>query len=147
FGAKPRFGFGLRHERPGMFAPGMLGPGLRAVTSYLGITPAQLRNALASGKSLAQIATDHGKTADGLVAALSEAAKSRVDRAVAAKDLSSAQEQAILHRLRTFFRRFVNRTLPAPMLMRPRPGLGFRRHPRPWIPPAVLRPRAPRPQL
>jgi hypothetical protein len=147
FGARPRVGFGLRHDRPRMVAPAMFGPGLQAATSYLGITPDQLRSALASGKSLAQVARDHGKTAEGLVAALSAAAKSRLDRAVAAKGLSSAQEQAILHRLRAFFQRLVNRTLPAPMMMRPRPGPGFGWHRRHWIPPAVLRPGVPRPRL
>jgi hypothetical protein len=152
FGAGPRFGFGLRHERRGMFVPGMFGAGLRVVTSYLGITPAQLRTELASGKSLAQIAKDHGKTADGLVKALSAAAKTRLDRAVKAKRLSSAQEQAILNRLQTFLQSLVNHTLPGPMLrMTPHPGLGFGWRRGRWMPPGVLRPQllpyAPRSQL
>jgi hypothetical protein len=145
FGAGPPFGFGFRHgfghERPGMFAPGMFGAALRAVTSYLGITPAELRTALESGKSLAQIAKEHGKTADGLATALSAAAKTRLDRAVTAKRLSSAQEQAILHRLRTFFQRLVNRTFPGSMLrMAPHPGLGFGRRRQHWSPPGAPHP-------
>jgi acetylglutamate kinase len=147
------FGFGLRHERPGMLAPGMFGAGLHAVTSYLGITPAQLRTALASGKSLAQIAKEQGKTADGLVAALLAGAKSRLDRVVTAKGLSSAREQAILQRLRTFFESLVNRTLPAPLLGMPqRPGLGFGWRSRRWdrpmpMHPLLRPPHPPSPQL
>jgi hypothetical protein len=147
------FGFGLRRERPGMLAPGMFGAGLQAVTSYLGITPARLRTALASGKSLAQIADEHGKTAGGLVAALVTAARSRLDRVVTAKGISSAREQAILQRLRTFFESLVNRTLPAPLLrMPPRPGLGFGRRSRRWslpmpVHPLVRPPHPPSPQL
>jgi hypothetical protein len=135
------FGFGLRHERPGMLAPGMFGAGLRGVTSYLGITPAQLRTALASGKSLAQIAGEHGKTAEGLVDALVATAKTRLDRAVAGKHLSSAQEQAILSRLHTFFESLVNRTLPAPMQRMPQhPGFGFGFPHKRWNPPTAVRP-------
>lgn len=123
-----------------MFAPGMFGAGLRTVTSYLGITPAQLRTGLAAGKSLAQISEDHGKTADGLVAALVSAAKSRLDRAVATKRLDSAREQAILARLRTFLAHFVQHPFPAPA---PAPalklphghGFGFGRRHAHWVQP------------
>lgn len=139
FGSPPS-AFGLRHERPGILAPGMFGAGLRTVTSYLGITPAQLRTALASGKSLAQIATEHGKAADGLVAALVAAAKTRLDRAIKAKILSPAQEQSILNRLRSFLGSLVNRTLPAPLRMPQRPGPGFGSRNRRWIPPTELHP-------
>jgi hypothetical protein len=100
-------GFGFRH------AGGMLGAGLDTVTSYLGITQEQLRTALAGGKSLAAIAKAHGKTAGGLVAALVAAAKTKLDHAVAAKHLSSAQEQSMLGKLQTFFKSFVNGTLPS----------------------------------
>lgn len=119
-----RPGFGFRHERPGLVAPGMLGAGLRAVTPYLGITPAQLRADLADGKSLARIAKAHGKTAAGLVAALVATAKSRLDRAVVRKHLTAAQEKAMLSRLHGFFGMLVNHRLPGPMpWLRFRPGL------------------------
>jgi hypothetical protein len=115
------FGLGFRafggpHHRlafPFPLAPGrVLATGLRVLTSYLGITPAQLRTELAAGKSLAQIAKDHGKTADGLVAALIAAAKTRLDHAVTSKYLTSAQEKAILGRLQAFFEMLVQRTPP-----------------------------------
>jgi hypothetical protein len=122
--AGPLPGF-FRHERPGIIAPGMFGAGLHAVTSYLGITGAQLHAELAAGKSLAQIAKAHGKTTDGLIAALVATAKSRLDRAVAGKHLSATQEKAILARLHGFFEEFVNHTLPGPLRLLPfRPGFG-----------------------
>ena len=81
---------------------------LGTVTSYLGITSAQLRTALGSGKSLAQIAKAHGKTADGLVAALVAAAKTRLDKAVTAKHLTAAREKSILSKLQSMFKGLVN---------------------------------------
>src|SRR6478672_6742777 len=67
-----------------------------AVASYLGLTRAELRAQLRSGKSLAQIATAHGKTVAGLKAAILTGAKARLDRAVTAGKLTSAQEQTLL---------------------------------------------------
>jgi hypothetical protein len=138
--------FGFGHGRPGfgpeprggMFgrgpAHGIVEAGSRAVASYLGITQAQLHSALASGKSLAQIAKAHGKTTDGLVSTLVATAKSRLDKAVAAKHLTSAQEQAILGRLRTLFEGLVTHS-PQKMLQH---GFapGFRH--RFWGPPGQL---------
>ena len=42
-------------------------PAVDAAAAYLGLTEAQLRSKLESGKTLAQIATEQGKTAEGLV--------------------------------------------------------------------------------
>jgi hypothetical protein len=142
WGAGPPLGLGFRHERPRILGPGMFGRGVRAVTSYLGLTPAQLRAELATGKSLAQIAKAHGKTAAGLVAALMAETKSRLDRAAAAKHLSAAQEQAILSRLRTVFEGLVHRTPVAAlpwMLLRPRLAPGWGRHPLRPYPPLLKR--------
>src|SRR3954447_15847344 len=58
--------------------------GLDAAATYLGLTEAQLRTQLESGKSLADVAKAHGKTVDGLVQALVDAAKTKLDAAVAA---------------------------------------------------------------
>jgi hypothetical protein len=83
-----------------------LGPGrfgrhakLGAAAKYLGLTPAQLRDQLRSGKSLAQIATQRGKSVSGLKDALQRAAKSKLDKAVSAKRITSTQEQQLLSRL------------------------------------------------
>jgi hypothetical protein len=141
-------GFGFRHGGPGfgveprggMFgrgpAGGIVEAGSKAVAAYLGITQAQLRSALASGQSLAQIAKAHGKTTDGLVAAIVAAAKTRLDREVAAKDLTSAQEKAILGRLETVVRTLVTHSPQQMMQHGFGPGFGFGH--RFWGPPDQL---------
>jgi hypothetical protein len=122
----------------GMFgrgpAGGMIEAGSKAVASYLGITQAQLRSALVSGKSLAQIAQAHGKTTDGLVAAIVAAAKTRLDKAVAAGHLTSTQEQAILGKLDNVVKVLVTHS-PQQMLQH-RFGRGFRH--RFWGPPGMM---------
>ena len=70
--------------------------GLDAAAAYIGVTEAQLRTQLENGKSLAQVAKDHDKTADGLVAALVADEKKKLDAAVNAGRLSQAQADAIL---------------------------------------------------
>ena len=81
-----------------------------AVASYLGLTRAELRTQLRSGKSLAQIAVAQGKTVAGLKAAILVAAKTRLDKAVTAGKLSAAQEQALLDKLAAHIDELVNRT-------------------------------------
>ena len=51
---------------------------LSVAATYIGISEADLRTALQSGKSLAQVAVDNGKTRDGLIAALTQAATTRI---------------------------------------------------------------------
>jgi DNA-binding phage protein len=55
---------------------------LATAATYIGITEADLRTALQSGKTLAQIAVEHGKTRDGLIAALSAEATKQITTAV-----------------------------------------------------------------
>ena len=83
-----------------------------AVTKYLGVTPAQLQTELRAGKSLAQIATEHGKTVAGLKSAILDAVKARLDKAVASGRLSATQEKTILDRLSAHLDQLVNRTRP-----------------------------------
>jgi hypothetical protein len=89
-------GFG-RHGfdggRPGFGRRGFGGPGgdLSAATTYLGVTAAQLATDLQSGKSLADVAKAQGKSVDGLVSALVDAAKKNVEAAVAGGRLTRAQ--------------------------------------------------------
>ena len=72
-----------------------------AAASYIGITTAELRTQLSSGKTLAAVATANGKTADGLKAALTAAATKDLDAAVSAGKLTQAQETKILADLPT----------------------------------------------
>ena len=74
--------------------------GLDAAASYLGLTEAQLHDRLASGKTLADVAKDEGKTVDGLKQALVDEAKTHLDQAVADGRLTQAQEDDILAELR-----------------------------------------------
>jgi DNA-binding phage protein len=55
---------------------------LTTAATYIGITEAQLRTELQTGKSLADIAVAHGKTRDGLIAALTADAAKQIATAV-----------------------------------------------------------------
>lgn len=79
-----------------------------AAVAYLQVDKATIVADLKAGQSLAQIATAQGKTADGLVAALLAPAKLRLDAAVAAGRLTSAQETAFLTRLQAAVTTIVN---------------------------------------
>jgi hypothetical protein len=92
--------------------------GLDAAASYLGITNAELRSELESGKTLAQVAQEKGKSVDGLVQALYDAAKQRLDAAVSAGRLTQSQEDSILSELKQHITNFVNG-------VRPHDGHGF----------------------
>jgi hypothetical protein len=98
-GPEHRF-FGI-HEGP--FAGG-----LAAGATYLGLTRSQLRDQIAAGKSLAQIATARGKSVTGLEQALLAGVRSKLDGAVSAKRITSAEEQQILGRLSAHIQALVN---------------------------------------
>jgi AraC-like DNA-binding protein len=102
---------------PGGFGgPGRFGPGgkIGVVSKYLNLTPKQIFSELRSGKSLAQIATEHGKTAAGLKTQLANEAKARLGKAVSNKLITSSQEQLILGRLSSRLDTLINRKgLPA----------------------------------
>jgi hypothetical protein len=104
-GAPPR---GLRRP-PG--PPGPIMAGLDAAAKYLGLTDAQLRKQLRSGKSLAEIADARNKPLDGLKSAIEAAVKSDLDKAVADKRLTQAQEDQLLKDLHARLGEIVNRKL------------------------------------
>jgi hypothetical protein len=81
---------------------------LDAAASYLGLTVDELHTQLESGKTLAQVAKDRGKSVDGLIQALVDAATKRLDADVAAGRLTKAQEQQILAGLKDRITAFVN---------------------------------------
>jgi hypothetical protein len=111
--------------------PGLGGPGgpwggmhrmglgkLTAAATYLGLTGAELRTQLQSGKTLADVAKAQGKTVDGLVQALVDAEKSELDTAVSSGRLTAAQEQQIVAQLKQRVTDMVNGTFG------PRPAFG-----------------------
>jgi hypothetical protein len=97
--------------------------GLDAAAKYLGLTDAQLRAQLQSGKSLADVAKARNKPLAGLKSAIEAAVKSDLDKAVSDKRLTQAQEDRILSDLHGRLDEIVNRKLG-----RQRGRLGFRHH-------------------
>jgi hypothetical protein len=77
---------------------------------YIGVTPRALATELKAGKSLAQVATAHGKTVAGLKEALLKPVRARLDKAVASGRLSAAGAQAKLARLSARLDTLLNRT-------------------------------------
>jgi hypothetical protein len=99
--------FGGPHRGFGHF--GFIGR-LESAAGYIGITEAQLRTELESGKSLAQIARGRGKSVDGLIDALVAAAKSKLGEAVSAGRLTKDQEAEMLSALKDRITSAVNST-------------------------------------
>jgi hypothetical protein len=126
---------------PGFFGPGFFGPGfghemrvepggpehhffffgdkLSSAADYLGLTEAELREQLADGKSLADVAEAKGKTVDGLEQAILDGAKASLDEAVKAERLTREQADAMYERLQSSIDELVNATFE-----RRAPGFG-----------------------
>jgi hypothetical protein len=97
-------------KRPG--AAGLL----KAAAEYIGVSRAELVKQARGGQTLAQIAVAHGKTVDGLKAALRSALKARLDARVAAGKITAAQADARLTRGERLIDRLVNGRLAAAKL-------------------------------
>lgn len=119
--------------------PGFAGPGhlrgfghlgppgdLDAAADYLGLTEAQLEKQLNTGKTLAQVAKSRDKSVDGLISALYDSAKKKLDAGVAAGRLTKAQEESILADLKSRLSEFVNNAQLRIDRDGPRGGLGPR---------------------
>jgi hypothetical protein len=115
FGGGPRGGFGPHHGQAG-------GVSLDVAATYLGLSQAELRTELQSGKTLAEIATSGGKTVAGLKQAFGDAAKSKLDAAVKAGKLTQAQADELLTRLDAVLDDVIAGKAG------PGPGPGFGRH-------------------
>jgi uncharacterized protein YidB (DUF937 family) len=101
-------------------------PGLPAAAKYLGLSESQLESKLQSGKTLAQVAKDEGKSVDGLVAALKADLKQKLDRAVSNGRLRKAQEEQALAAADQRLSDLVNGKFPAgPREFGHRGGFGF----------------------
>jgi ribosomal protein S20 len=110
----PGLGFAL----PGL-APGLGGGSVgKAVTSYLGLTEAQLREKLAGGDSLSEIAKAQGKSVDGLKSAIKKALRADLDQAVDNGALTKSQADSLYGHLAEGVDRLVDNG----------GGLGFRLH-------------------
>jgi hypothetical protein len=85
---------------------------LEGAAEYLGMTQAQLEEALEDGKTLAQVAKDRGKTVDGLVDALVKGAEEKLQAAVEAGRLTEAEKGEMLEGLRDRLTDMVNGRFP-----------------------------------
>lgn len=81
---------------------------LRLAAKYVGVTPKALAAEL-KGKSLADVATAHGKSVDGLKAALLAPFKARADKSVAAGKTSAVAAQAKLAKVAARIDKLVSR--------------------------------------
>src|SRR6187397_2555349 len=82
--------------------------GLSAAADYLGLKESDLAAKLESGKSLADIAKDQGKSVDGLVNALVNDAKTHLNQAVKDGHVTQAQADQILSQIKEHITDFVN---------------------------------------
>lgn len=94
---------------------------LQAATTYLGISAADLRTQLQSGKTLAEIAAaTPGKTKDGLIAAIVADETAQIDKAVTDGKLTADQATTLKTGLTERVTQMVERSGP----MGPGPGFG-----------------------
>jgi len=100
---------------PGGRGHGPLASSINAVANYLGLTNAELRTARQNGTSLAQLATQQGKSVSGLKQAIYDAAKADFDKAVSAGRITAAQEATRLSDLQSHLDDIVNSTGPPPL--------------------------------
>ena len=91
-----------------------LGDMLQTARDYLGgVTLQDVTTAMRSGRSLGDIASDKGKTRDGLVLALTTAANANIDKAVASNRLTADQAAALKTKVAAEIGTFVDRKAPA----------------------------------
>jgi hypothetical protein len=81
---------------------------------YLGLSEAQLRAKLTSGKTLAGIANKQGKSVDGLKQAIVDGAKKQLDQAVTDGKITAVERDEILSRLRSNVDDLVQGNFPHP---------------------------------
>jgi hypothetical protein len=107
----PLFALGPRpfhdHRHKG-FPPMLFGGKLKGAAEYLGMERRQILEALSTGKTLADLARDRGKSVEGLIEALLDGAEKRLDEAVAAGRLTEAEKQDALVGLKDRITRLVN---------------------------------------
>jgi hypothetical protein len=80
-------------------------PAFKAAASYLGLSQAQLRSELQSGKSLADVARAHGKSVEGLKSTMLAAITSWVN---ASSSLSAPQKAKVIAEVKDHLGTLVN---------------------------------------
>ena len=97
-------------------------PPLAAAATYLGLTQAELRTELESGKTPAQIAKAQNRSVDGLKKALAAEMRTKLDAAVKAGRLTEAQAAEMQARMAEHLDDLVNGTRGGPGMGGP--GMG-----------------------
>ena len=91
----------------------LLGDLLQAGQSYLGLPLTGIRTQMTAGKSLGDIANNTpNKSRDGLIAALTTAANTRIDQAVAQNKLTADQANTLKSKVTAEITSFVDRKMP-----------------------------------
>jgi len=108
------------HRGPG----DLIGEGLDTVATTLGITTAEVRTALESGQTLADLAVSKGKTAQDVIDAIVADAKTHLDTAVTDGKITQAQADKLLTELTPRVTDLVNNGFPAIGPDLGGPGLG-----------------------
>jgi hypothetical protein len=104
----------VRPHASGTHVKAFLGDMLQTARDYLGgLTVEEVRTAMRSGKSLGEIANEKGKGRDNLVAALTLAANTRIDKAAADKLLTAEQATTLKSKVAAEIAAFVDRKHPA----------------------------------
>lgn len=123
--ARPIGPMGGRGGHRGLAGP--IGFGLDVVAKALGVTADEVKTALESGQSLADLAVSKGKTAQDVIDAVVAEATTKINEKVTAGDLTQAQADKILAEVTARAGDFVNMKLPAGLPGLPGfPGLGGR---------------------
>jgi hypothetical protein len=78
----------------------------------IGVTPADLRTELRSGKTIAAIATEHGVAAQTVITAIETAGQAKIDAAQAAHKITPERAARLKTRLDRAVPRIVNTWLP-----------------------------------
>jgi hypothetical protein len=100
-------------------------PVLGALFGYLGVNPAQLLKGLRGGKTLAQIASEHGKSVAGLEHAIIASRTAMLDKLVAAKLITRASAAKRLARFEKRLTTVLNTKHPLAALLRPRMAFAY----------------------
>jgi hypothetical protein len=107
----PRPGGSQAAQGYGVMAGGVM---MDAAAEYIGISETALATERHTGKSLAQIAVEHGKTVAGLQQALVVAFDTNLDKAVAAGRMTATQAAQMLASFESRVQTLVNRTATGP---------------------------------
>ena len=113
------FGHHGRGDGPGHGGFGVFRDASAAAQSYLGATDQQLRDALQSGKSLADVAKDKGKTTAGLQKAMVDSITKSADQAVKDGKLTKQQRDDLVAKGTQWVQHEITETHT------PHPGGGF----------------------